>query len=244
MISLPNIQPAEKQELRTDGMIDVQECFPTLQGEGPDAGTPAYFIRLAGCTLTCPRCDTNYTSTRKLMSIGGILAFVENNMPPKGMVVITGGEPFRQDITMLVLALMDADCVGKGKPHSQPKVQIETNGTLALPEHGIWTARDLSIVCSPKTGAINPFFERKIRAYKYVIAEGCVDSIDGLPTSALGLGVRPARPLGNYKGPIFLQPEDSGDEVKNLANMNAAIDCCLTYGHKLSSQNHKVWGLR
>ena len=36
----------------------VTSMFFTLQGEGPYAGLPALFIRLAKCNLACSFCDT------------------------------------------------------------------------------------------------------------------------------------------------------------------------------------------
>ena len=49
-----NIQPIEKRELSTDGSVQVHSIFYTLQGEGPFAGQPAVFVRLAGFNLQCP----------------------------------------------------------------------------------------------------------------------------------------------------------------------------------------------
>ena len=37
--------------------LPVMEQFYTLQGEGTWTGTPAYFIRLAGCDVGCHWCD-------------------------------------------------------------------------------------------------------------------------------------------------------------------------------------------
>jgi len=37
-----------------------QGVFRTIQGEGIFAGVPAVFIRLAGCSIGCSRCDTEY----------------------------------------------------------------------------------------------------------------------------------------------------------------------------------------
>jgi 7-carboxy-7-deazaguanine synthase len=34
--------------------------FRTIQGEGALLGTPMTFVRLAGCSIGCPGCDTNY----------------------------------------------------------------------------------------------------------------------------------------------------------------------------------------
>ena len=37
-------------------VLDVHETFATIQGEGPYAGHPAWFIRLSGCSLKCYWC--------------------------------------------------------------------------------------------------------------------------------------------------------------------------------------------
>ena len=53
-----NGQPIEKVQRTFDGTLEVHSIFKTIQGEGPFCGTPAVFIRLAGCNLQCPWCDT------------------------------------------------------------------------------------------------------------------------------------------------------------------------------------------
>src|SRR4051812_570730 len=42
-------------------MLQVNEVFQTVQGEGTFTGTPALFIRLQGCPVGCPWCDTKHT---------------------------------------------------------------------------------------------------------------------------------------------------------------------------------------
>ena len=55
-------------------MYSVKEIFYTLQGEGANAGTPAVFLRFAGCNLwsgrekdragaVCRFCDTEFVGT-------------------------------------------------------------------------------------------------------------------------------------------------------------------------------------
>lgn len=39
----------------------VNEVFLTIQGEGQWQGTPATFVRLQGCDVGCPWCDTKHT---------------------------------------------------------------------------------------------------------------------------------------------------------------------------------------
>ena len=38
-----------------------QGVFRTIQGDGTYAGTPMTFVRLAGCSVGCPQCDTDYS---------------------------------------------------------------------------------------------------------------------------------------------------------------------------------------
>ncbi|MDE7369022.1 MAG: 7-carboxy-7-deazaguanine synthase QueE, partial [Muribaculaceae bacterium] len=42
-------------------MININEIFYSLQGEGYWTGLPAVFIRLSGCNLKCDFCDTDHT---------------------------------------------------------------------------------------------------------------------------------------------------------------------------------------
>ena len=39
----------------------INEIFATVQGEATFAGTPSIFIRLQGCNVGCPWCDTKHT---------------------------------------------------------------------------------------------------------------------------------------------------------------------------------------
>ena len=90
-----NIQPIEKYVQAENKMLDVHSIFYTIQGEGPFTGCPAVFVRLAGCNLKCPGCDTDYTSNRTPMTAEQILNKILELASPATLVVITGGEPFR-----------------------------------------------------------------------------------------------------------------------------------------------------
>ena len=41
--------------------MQVNEIFKSIQGEGPNFGKPAIFLRIAQCNLKCTWCDTKYT---------------------------------------------------------------------------------------------------------------------------------------------------------------------------------------
>jgi organic radical activating enzyme len=240
-----NTQPIEKRIDSGSDQLEVHSIFRTIQGEGPFTGRPAIFIRLAGCNLQCPGCDTEYTSNRRRLSVSRILTELVSFMQLEygiELIVITGGEPFRQDIYPLVLGLI----------HLGFTVQVETNGTLppSVNFHRL-CSKDFSellkcfIVCSPKTGSVNKLLLPLVCAYKYVMTAGQVDAEDGLPTLALGHSAAPrvARPHAGFNGPIYVQPYDSGALFPNSENLIACIRSVMKHNYTLQLQVHKIIGL-
>lgn len=230
-----NLQPIEKRTKSADGLLSLHSIFHTIQGEGPFCGTPSVFVRLAGCNLQCPACDTDYTQGRRVASVQEILYKVQEYQS-SGLVVITGGEPFRQNITRLLNVLTDAGFY----------VQIETNGTLEPVEHPYSTMPGIRtgvyVVCSPKAGKVHPRINDVACCFKYVIAHDSIHEDDGLPLRALEHRASPhvARPPKNWARPIYLQPMDSKDEELNRLNLQAAIDSCMRFGYILQLQIHKI----
>lgn len=96
------------------------ELFYSIQGEGVRAGTPAVFLRLAGCNLHCSWCDTQYswgagTEVPEAELAARITAFKCNNL------VLTGGEPLLQTAALeLLLSLLPQRLF----------IEVETNGTV------------------------------------------------------------------------------------------------------------------
>lgn len=116
-------------------MLQLAEIFYSLQGEGTWTGTPAVFVRLAGCNLSCAFCDTDY-ALKFLASVDEVVAAVRTAGGGCRTVILTGGEPLAQRETPALIAALRAD----GR-----RVHIESNGTLAtdLPE-------DVWLTVSPK----------------------------------------------------------------------------------------------
>ena len=238
-----NGQTIEKRVREYEGFIDVHSIFHTIQGEGPFCGMPAVFVRLAGCNLCCPFCDTEYTEGRKQMSPTTVLAKVESvsQGSQTGLVVITGGEPFRQPegLKELIDTLVFAGYF----------IQVESNGSLAPPKSVLWT-KDTSLrqgaylVCSPKSGIVHPEVWRAACCAKYVgTANDLCD--DGLPRQALGHPVKDklARPPVSFSNPIYLQPVDHQDEIQNKANLDAVVESCMKHGYTIQVQIHKLLGM-
>ena len=240
-----NTQPIEKV-IHSETSLQLHSIFHTIQGEGPFTGTPAIFIRLAGCNLCCPGCDTDYTTGREEISVVDLASKVQNlsaRFPNTKLAVITGGEPFRQNLRSLLNHLRAQGFY----------VQVETNGTLP-PTPGMdwsvnhWEKDGCYIVCSPKTGKINNFILQSACAFKYVIKDGDVDNTDGLPIHALNHPCHPkvARPpFVNLIGPgsqVYVQPMDEKDDTKYVNNVEATKESALKHGYTLQLQTHKlIW---
>ena len=101
-------------------VIALSEIFYSLQGEGMHAGTPAVFVRLAGCNLSCAFCDTDY-AVRSFSSVAAIVSRVREVGATCPMVVLTGGEPLAQREALDLIEALRAD----GR-----RVHIESNGTI------------------------------------------------------------------------------------------------------------------
>lgn len=85
-------------------LLSAPGIFRTIQGEGAMIGEPMTFIRLAGCSVGCPLCDTDYRVTSRATA-AEISAGVALITPPKTWVWITGGEPTDHDLGPLLTAL-------------------------------------------------------------------------------------------------------------------------------------------
>jgi len=103
----------------------VSEIFRSVQGEGPEVGMDALFIRLAGCNLRCPFCDEGTRAheggpmTAEAIVVHA-LGITHGDRPER--VILTGGEPLLQADLALMTAL---------RLNIAP-VSIETNGSDEL----------------------------------------------------------------------------------------------------------------
>ena len=134
-------------------MIQLAEIFYSIQGEGTWAGTPAVFVRLAGCNLACDFCDTDY-SMKSIQSVDAVVAEVRRIGGECPMVILTGGEPLAQAETPALIEALRAD----GR-----RVHIESNGTIFtdLPD-------DVWLCVSPKE-RVDPRMARRANEAKLIV---------------------------------------------------------------------------
>lgn len=203
--------------------------FSTIQGEGPYAGHPATFIRLHGCNLRCWFCDTEFSAPNDPQYRVDRLVQLVRGMKNE-LVVITGGEPLRQNIVPLCRELWERGL----------KVQIETAGTLWLPA----LEKYAEVVVSPKTATLNPDAFQFAVAFKYVINDaGAREGF--LPCMATQPNTSPKTLAAPRPGaPVYLSPMDVYDPIQNLKNRQ--LVAALAIEHKVFAgvQMHKFLGVQ
>jgi 7-carboxy-7-deazaguanine synthase len=132
-----------KQTL-TRSQWPVVELFgPTLQGEGPQQGRPAYFVRFGGCDFRCSWCDSMHAvdpaqvrAEARRLDADDIVGELAGLPTGPNLVVLSGGNPALHDLGDLVAALHAAG----------QEVAVETQGS----RWRSWLADVECLVVSPK----------------------------------------------------------------------------------------------
>ena len=199
--------------------IKVSEIFTSFQGEGPYVGTPATFLRLYGCNLDCPWCDTDI-STYEILSVDDVAEILLTQMEFNNIktLIITGGEPTLQmdEIKRLI----------KEFPN-EIKVQLETNGSI------FDYIETVDYVISPKEDkekVFENYYKFENTFFKFVISsQEDIDEVISLKDKY------------DYEKTIWLQPEFSKDiDIANLIRENFP----RLKNVKLSVQTHKYLNQR
>jgi 7-carboxy-7-deazaguanine synthase len=134
-------------------VLQLAEIFYSVQGEGTWTGTPAVFVRLAGCNLSCSFCDTDY-ALKFFASVSDVVRLVREAGGACPLVILTGGEPLAQREALALIDALRAD----GR-----RVHIESNGTLPteLPD-------DVWLTVSPKE-RLSPEMARRANEAKLIV---------------------------------------------------------------------------
>ena len=219
-------------------MIPVNEIFETIQGEARWTGTPAVFVRLQGCAVGCPWCDTRHTwvldqskrvdpvemlgktsSSASWADMTDEAIVVEVMQHRARHVVITGGEPCLYDLKVLCRLLQSAGCM----------VQVETSGTQPVRvSRGTW------VTVSPKIGMPGKFEilrEAIMRADEIKMPVGAQKDVKRV------LDLLEQHP--DWAGDVWLQPLSRSEKATQLC-----IEAATKNGFRLSIQTHAFIGVR
>ena len=202
----------------------ISEIFASYQGEGVNTGMPAVFIRMSGCNLDCPWCDTaeknnrNYTAMSlkevedKVLKVVALRGWKSNGL----LAVITGGEPMLQSVDLLANRLRKWGF----------KIAVETNGTLMLSTipftHIAMTPKSLDDLHSGIT-RMNLLMADEIK----IVIGGVLE-----PAAMINFII-----MQGYKGPIWLQLLNEDTEYLHMAeNLVHIAPDQLRIGHQM----HKI----
>lgn len=192
--------------------------FKTIQGEGALLGTPMVFVRLAGCSIGCAACDTDYRVSERLTA-NEIRQQVER-LTPKGQLWtwITGGEPTDHNLWPLFEELR---LIGL--------IAVATSGHGSF--RGVVPMADFLSV-SPHSG----------KPDQLAITMGSqINLVPGLNGLSLAdwEGFNPKNfKYGGYVTPFWYTP---GERMERVAECVAFVE--RNPGFKLGIQAHKFWGL-
>ncbi len=98
----------------------IVETFHSVQGEGYWFGVNAFFIRLGGCDVGCPWCDTKQSWNVKRHPQIEIKELVNQvKIANPAIIIITGGEPLMHNLNPLT----------KGIKKLGKRLHLETSGS-------------------------------------------------------------------------------------------------------------------
>ena len=109
--------------------LPVMEEFYTLQGEGANMGSAAYFLRIGGCDVGCSWCDSKESWNADLFPPVNLDPIIQGAAStPAKTVVVTGGEPSNYPMEYLTTELRKRGV----------KTMIETSGVSYLTGRWDW----------------------------------------------------------------------------------------------------------
>jgi organic radical activating enzyme len=136
LITNPTLTNKTVEQICSESVpLPVVETFHSIQGEGASTGVSAFFIRLGGCAVGCPWCDTKQSWNPEHHPQRSVVELTQEALAAMpAIVVITGGEPLMHDLNPLTLSLHAAGL----------RVHLETSGAYPLSGYFDW------ITLSPK----------------------------------------------------------------------------------------------
>ena len=224
----------------TTQQLSINEVFETIQGEGIHTGVPSVFLRLQGCPVGCPWCDTKHTWTLddaflttadKVVTKSreseaffnadenAVLALFNELKYTAKHVVITGGEPCMYDLGPLTRFLHQ---------HGYT-TQIETSGTYEVRcDQETWVTVSPKVDMKAGMPVLTSALQRANEIKHPVAMQRHIDELDALL----------ARLEANSLPPVCLQPISQQQRATELV-----IKTCIERNWRLSLQTHKYIGI-
>ncbi len=143
-----------KQDIFEGGRkLPLMEEFYTIQGEGHNMGSAAYFIRIGGCDVGCHWCDTKPSWDAKHFPPVSADEIAERAAQHPGKtVVVTGGEPSIYPLDYFTEKLKSLGI----------KTMVETSGAHPLSGDWDWICLSPKKFSPPKPAIYNKAHELKV----------------------------------------------------------------------------------
>lgn len=229
-------------------VLQVNEVFETIQGEGSWTGTPSIFVRLQGCPVGCPWCDTQHTwdllpeNVRPVdvimqeskesvfyfsASPASLFALFKEKSYRAKHIVITGGEPCMFDLNEFTNSAHDRGY----------STQIETSGTFpVLCSESTWVTVSPKINMKAGMPVLKSAMIRANEIKHPVAMQKHIDELNALLEES---GLKKQTSVKNIPKPlIYLQPISQQERATQLA-----IKTCIKNNWRLSVQLHKYIGV-
>lgn len=157
--------------------LPVVEMFVSIQGEGERVGVPSLFIRLGGCSLSCPGfgyevqkdgknyigCDSIHAVNTDFKESWSFYSHSEEILQEISAlkerfedVVITGGEPMLHHKNPVFIHLLE-------RLMKRNLVCMETNGTVSVDFEKYPIYKELYLTISPKMSVSGEAESKRIR---------------------------------------------------------------------------------
>ena len=212
-------------------MFNINEIFDSVQFEGIiHHGKFARFLRLAGCNLNCPWCDTDHTPKYKL-EVAELALRLRAGLTAE-LIVLTGGEPMLQVDEDLIRAFYNVGL----------RAHIETNATCS-PLFNIQPHSPCPfITASPKAGAEVVLEAKHIDELKIVL-DGEIHPEKYAHLSSTRF-IQPCWPEGELDTQVGVE-EERALLMRQKQAMDRAVEYVMEHPWwRLSMQMHKVLGIR
>lgn len=175
---MTSLIPTTTTSKTASAVLPVVETFHSIQGEGVWTGTNAFFIRLGGCDVGCPWCDTKHSwnARRHPQRLTADLIAEAKAVNP-AIVVITGGEPLMHDLSSLSNGLRAAGL----------RVHLETSGAPPFSGNFDWVTFSPKRFKPPHESIYSRVSELKVVVSGQADLSWAEDQVTKIPTDAVRL---------------------------------------------------------
>lgn len=203
--------------------LAAQGVFRTVQGEGALLGVPMIFVRLAGCSVNCPGCDTDYR-VQERVPVDSLVRRVMGDDNGTRWVWVTGGEPTLYDLQPLCEKLHQYGY----------RVALATAGvTEGVPRGNSVESQGFDFV------SVSPHKVDETWKLRRGEQLNVVPGLNGLELEHLA-GVDVTGFSHKFITPCWY---DRTDRMEHVEACRAWVDAHAAQGWRLGIQAHKAWGV-